>query len=34
MDELRLHAHPRSALLAGLAEVPVKPVFGAYDIPA
>ena len=29
-----LHAHPRSALLGGLAEVPVRPVFGAYDIPA
>lgn len=29
-----LHAHPRSALLAGLADVPISPVFGAYDIPA
>lgn len=29
-----LHAHPRSALLAGLADVPIRPVFGAYDIPA
>lgn len=29
-----LHAHPRSALLAGLAEVPIRPVFGAFDIPA
>ncbi len=29
-----LHAHPRSALLAGLAGVPIRPVFGAYDIPA
>lgn len=29
-----VHAHPRSALLAGLAEVPIRPVFGAYDIPA
>jgi ribulose-5-phosphate 4-epimerase/fuculose-1-phosphate aldolase len=29
-----LHAHPRSALLGGLAEVPIRPVFGAYDIPA
>jgi ribulose-5-phosphate 4-epimerase/fuculose-1-phosphate aldolase len=29
-----LHAHPRSALLAGLADAPIRPVFGAYDIPA
>jgi ribulose-5-phosphate 4-epimerase/fuculose-1-phosphate aldolase len=29
-----LHAHPRSALLAGLAAVPLRGVFGAYDIPA
>ncbi|NRQ31801.1 class II aldolase/adducin family protein [Nonomuraea sp. NN258] len=29
-----LHAHPRSALLGGLARVPLRPVFGAYDIPA
>ncbi|MFG1708571.1 class II aldolase/adducin family protein [Nonomuraea sp. M3C6] len=29
-----LHAHPRSALLGGLAEVPIRPIFGAYDIPA
>ncbi|MGN6754103.1 MAG: class II aldolase/adducin family protein [Intrasporangium sp.] len=29
-----LHAHPRSALLAGLADVPTRPVFGAFDIPA
>lgn len=29
-----LHAHPRSALLAGLADVPTRAVFGAFDIPA
>lgn len=29
-----VHAHPRSALLAGLAGVPLRPVFGAYNIPA
>jgi ribulose-5-phosphate 4-epimerase/fuculose-1-phosphate aldolase len=29
-----LHAHPRSALLAGLADVELRPVFGAFDIPA
>lgn len=29
-----LHAHPRSALLASLADVPLRPVFGAFDIPA
>jgi ribulose-5-phosphate 4-epimerase/fuculose-1-phosphate aldolase len=29
-----VHAHPRSALLCGLARLPLRPVFGAYNIPA
>jgi len=29
-----VHAHPPSVLLAGLAELPLRPVFGAYNIPA
>jgi len=29
-----VHAHPRSALLCGLAGLEPRPVFGAYDIPA
>jgi ribulose-5-phosphate 4-epimerase/fuculose-1-phosphate aldolase len=29
-----IHAHPRSALLAGLADLVPRPVFGAYNIPA
>lgn len=29
-----VHAHPRSALLCGLAGLTPRPVFGAYDIPA
>jgi ribulose-5-phosphate 4-epimerase/fuculose-1-phosphate aldolase len=29
-----VHAHPRSVLVAGLADVPLRPVFGAYHIPA
>lgn len=29
-----VHAHPRSALLCGLAGLPPRPVFGAYNIPA
>lgn len=29
-----VHAHPPSALVAGLADVPLRPVFGAYNIPA
>lgn len=29
-----VHAHPRSALLAGLAGLTPRPVFGAYNIPA
>ena len=29
-----VHAHPRAALLAGLAGLAPRPVFGAYDIPA
>jgi 3,4-dihydroxyphthalate decarboxylase len=29
-----VHAHPRSALICGLAEFSPRPVFGAYNIPA
>jgi 3,4-dihydroxyphthalate decarboxylase len=29
-----VHAHPRSALLCGLADLRLAPVFGAYNIPA
>jgi 3,4-dihydroxyphthalate decarboxylase len=29
-----VHAHPPSVLLCGLAELPLRPVFGAYNIPA
>jgi ribulose-5-phosphate 4-epimerase/fuculose-1-phosphate aldolase len=29
-----VHAHPRAALLCGLARLPLAPVFGAYNIPA
>jgi ribulose-5-phosphate 4-epimerase/fuculose-1-phosphate aldolase len=29
-----VHAHPRSVLLCGLAEIDLRPVFGAYNIPA
>jgi len=29
-----VHVHPPSVLLAGLAELPLRPVFGAYNIPA
>lgn len=29
-----VHAHPPSVLLAGLAELPLRPVVGAYNIPA
>jgi len=29
-----VHAHPRSALLCGLAGLEPRPVFGAYNIPA
>lgn len=29
-----IHAHPPAALLAGLAELRPRPVFGAFDIPA
>lgn len=29
-----VHAHPRSALLCGLADLPPRPVFGAFNIPA
>ncbi len=29
-----VHAHPRASLLCGLAELELRPVFGAYNIPA
>ena len=29
-----VHAHPRSALLCGLAGLDLRPVFGAYNLPA
>jgi len=29
-----VHAHPRSALLVGLAGLALRPVFGSYNIPA
>lgn len=29
-----VHCHPPSVLLAGVEEVPLRPVFGAYHIPA
>jgi ribulose-5-phosphate 4-epimerase/fuculose-1-phosphate aldolase len=29
-----VHAHPPAALLCGLAELELRPVFGAYNIPA
>jgi ribulose-5-phosphate 4-epimerase/fuculose-1-phosphate aldolase len=29
-----VHAHPPAVLVAGLAGVPMRPVFGAYNIPA
>jgi ribulose-5-phosphate 4-epimerase/fuculose-1-phosphate aldolase len=29
-----VHAHPPSVLVCGLAELPLRPVFGAYNIPA
>jgi 3,4-dihydroxyphthalate decarboxylase len=29
-----IHAHPFEALLCGLAALPIRPVFGAYNIPA
>jgi ribulose-5-phosphate 4-epimerase/fuculose-1-phosphate aldolase len=29
-----VHARPPAVLLAGLADVPLRPVFGAYNIPA
>jgi ribulose-5-phosphate 4-epimerase/fuculose-1-phosphate aldolase len=29
-----VHCHPPSVLLAGLEDVPLRPVFGAYNIPA
>jgi ribulose-5-phosphate 4-epimerase/fuculose-1-phosphate aldolase len=32
--EAVVHAHPRAALIAGLAELPLRPVFGSFNIPA
>jgi len=29
-----VHAHPPAVLLCGVAELPLRPVFGAYNIPA
>lgn len=29
-----VHAHPRAAVICTLAEVPLRPVFGAFNIPA
>jgi 3,4-dihydroxyphthalate decarboxylase len=29
-----VHAHPRAVLVAGLADLPLVPLFGSYDIPA
>ena len=29
-----VHAHPPSALVVGLAELPLRPVFGAFNVPA
>jgi len=29
-----VHAHPPSVLVCGLAELPLRPIFGAYNIPA
>jgi 3,4-dihydroxyphthalate decarboxylase len=29
-----VHAHPWSTLVAGLAELPLRPVFGSFNIPA
>src|SRR5215218_3193558 len=29
-----VHCHPPSVLIAGIEEVPLRPVFGAYNIPA
>ena len=29
-----VHCHPLSVLVAGLADVPLRPVFGAYNIPS
>jgi ribulose-5-phosphate 4-epimerase/fuculose-1-phosphate aldolase len=29
-----VHAHPWSTLVAGLAELPMRPVFGSFNIPA
>jgi 3,4-dihydroxyphthalate decarboxylase len=29
-----VHAHPTEALLCGLADLPLRPVFGAWNIPA
>jgi 3,4-dihydroxyphthalate decarboxylase len=29
-----VHAHPKEALLCGLADLPLRPIFGAWNIPA
>ncbi len=29
-----VHVHPPAVLLAGLADIPLRPVFGAYNVPA
>jgi ribulose-5-phosphate 4-epimerase/fuculose-1-phosphate aldolase len=29
-----VHAHPPEVLVAGLAELPLRPIFGSYNIPA
>jgi ribulose-5-phosphate 4-epimerase/fuculose-1-phosphate aldolase len=29
-----VHAHPPSVLICGLADLPLRPIFGAYNIPA
>lgn len=29
-----IHAHPPAALICGIAELPFRPIFGAYNIPA
>ncbi|MBX6352746.1 MAG: class II aldolase/adducin family protein [Thermoflavifilum sp.] len=29
-----IHAHPPAALVCGIAQLPIRPIFGAYNIPA
>jgi len=29
-----IHAHPPAALICGISELPLKPIFGAFNIPA